>query len=83
MESNKIIIYMKWLLLFLFITICSYLTYYTSQPHYHISLNSISHLLTLSSIDPVIAIISLVTGIVLTAIAHYELKKRSDKAQTK
>jgi membrane-bound metal-dependent hydrolase YbcI (DUF457 family) len=83
MESNKIIISMKWLLLFLFITICSYLTYYTSQPHYHISLNSISHLLTLSSIDPGIAIISLVTGIVLTAIAHYELKKRSDKAQTK
>lgn len=83
MESNKIIISIKWLLLFLLITICSYLMYYTSQPHYHISLNSISHLITLSSIDPGIAIISLVTGIILTAIAHYELKKRYDKAQIK
>lgn len=83
MESNKIVISIKWFLLFIFITICSYLIYYTSQPHYHINLNSISRLLALSSIDPGIAVISLVTGIILTAIAYSEFKKRSNKAQTK
>jgi hypothetical protein len=80
MESKKVIIYVKWPLLFLFITVCSYLVYYTSQPHYHISPDSIGSLLILSSIDPGIAIISFVTGVILTAIAYYEFKKRSDKA---
>jgi hypothetical protein len=80
MESRKPTFYIKWLLIFLFITVCSYLVYYTSQPHYHISLDSIGSLLILSSLDPGIAIISFVTGVILTAIAYYEFKKRSDKA---
>jgi len=81
--SNKIAISIKWLLLFIFITICSYLIFYTSQPHYHINFNSISHLFSLSSIDPGIAVISLVTGILLTAIAYNEFKKKSNKALVK
>ena len=83
MEFNKMIIPLKWLLLFLVITVCAYLSYYTTQPHYHISLNSLSLMLSLSSIDPGIAIISIVTSILLTAITYHELKKRSNKSQTK
>lgn len=82
MEPRKPIFYIKWLLLFLFITICSYIVYFTSQPHYYISLESMGHLLILSSIDPGIALVSLVTGIILTVIAYHEFKKRSDKTLT-
>jgi hypothetical protein len=80
MESKQLMVYIKWPLLFLFITVCSYLVYYTSQPHYRIGFDSIGRLLILSSIDPGIAIISLVTGAILTAIAYYEFKKRSANA---
>ena len=83
MEFNKILISVKWLVLFLVVTVFSYLSFYTTQPHFHISLNSISPLLNLSSIDPGIAIISIVSSVVLTAITYNELKKRSDKAQKK
>ena len=83
MEFKKIMISIKWFLLFLLITICSYLIYFTSQPHYYISFNSIIRLLFLSSIDPGIAIVSVVTSVILTAIAYYEFKKRSGKTQTK
>jgi hypothetical protein len=76
MELNKIIISAKWLVLFLFITICSYPIFYTSQPHYHISFTDMSRLLT-ASIDPGIVIISIVTSIVLTTLTYSELKKRS------
>jgi hypothetical protein len=83
MEFNKIMISVKWLVLFLIVTFFSYLSFYTTQPHYHVNLNSLSLLQNLSSIDPGIAIISIVTSVLLTAITYHELKKRSDKAQTK
>ena len=43
--------------------------------------NSAISLLYLSSVDPGIAIISVVTSILLTAIAYNEFKKRSNKVQ--
>jgi hypothetical protein len=83
MELNKIMISVKWLLLFLVVTVCAYLSFYTTQPHYHISLNNLSFMPSLSSIDPGIAVVSIVTSILLTAITYHELKKRSNKSQTK
>ena len=83
MEFNKMFMPLKWLLLFLVITVFSYLSFYTTQPHYHVSINNLSQLLSLSSIDPGIAIISFVTSILLTVITYHEFKKRSDKSQAK
>jgi hypothetical protein len=82
MKFSKAIMSIKWLMLFLIITFCSYYTYYTSQPHHYTNFNSMINLLYLSSIDPGIAIISIVTSVILTAIAYNEFKKRSEKAQT-
>jgi uncharacterized membrane protein YedE/YeeE len=81
MIFSKVTMFMKWLLLFLIITICSYYTYYTSQPHHHISFNNVINLLYLSSVDTGIMIISVMTSIILTAIAYNEFKKRSNKVQ--
>jgi hypothetical protein len=81
MEFNKMIIPLKWLLLFLVITVFSYLSFYTTQPHHHISINSLILLPSLLSIDPGIAVISFITSILLTVIAYREFNKRSDKPQ--
>jgi uncharacterized membrane protein len=81
MEFSKVTMSIKWFILFLIITICSYYTYYTSQPHHYMNFNSAISLLYLSSVDPGIAIISVVTSVILTAIAYNEFKKRSIKVQ--
>jgi predicted membrane protein len=81
MEFSKLTMSIKWFILFLIITICSYYTYYTSQPHHYMNFNSATSLLYLSSVDLGIAIISVVTSIILTAIAYNEFKKRSNKVQ--
>lgn len=83
MEFDEKIIPLKWLILFFVLTVFSYLSFYTTQPHYHISINNLSLLLSLSSIDPGIAVISIVTGILLTFITYHEFKKRSDNSQAK
>jgi hypothetical protein len=70
MEFNKILISVKWLVLFLVVTVFSYLSFYTTQPHFRISLNSLNLLLNFSSIDPRIAMISIVTSVLLTAITY-------------
>lgn len=77
LESKRILSSLKWLLLFLFLTVGSYFLYLTSQPHYHTNLKNTGHLLSLYSIDPGIAIISTVTAVILTAIAYHEFKKRN------
>jgi hypothetical protein len=81
MEFSKVTMSIKWFVLFIIITICSYYTFYTSQPHHYMNFNSVISLLYLSSVDPGIAIISIVTSIILTAIAYNEFKKRSNKVQ--